>query len=479
MAAQAPVPILRALDESPLTFRYWNTAAVVLVGTALEFFDFYIVGFIISIIAPEWNLTFGETATVLLSGGVGAIVGSFLWGWLGHRWGRRTPLILGILTFSLASGAIALAPEGAVWYLAVMRFIVGAGVGGMVTIVLSTMVELTPTRYRTLLASFATVGLIPIGTALAALLSASLGPIIGWRGLAAIGAIPVLLAIWAAVAIPESPRWLISQGRVEEARRVVAWFLKRPEQSMSLDISSDRQSPEATRSAESVNYVSLYRYRKSFWFTVLAWLGVTTAQYGITLWGPTMLRLLLDVTPGEAATFFIYIALGGFGGRILFAFLGHWVGRRVAGLLTGLGGAGLLFVIAIMTQGTIGSVSLLVMTFVLMYVFVDGGFANLAPASSEVFPTRLRSHGTGLAEVVNGFGKILGPIGLAVIAGTSNIVQPEATKGAIPPGMVFLAGAMLLTALGFLLIPETRGKTLEAVEEELEDQRKTAPFTSS
>ncbi|HZC84948.1 MAG TPA: hypothetical protein VE194_10985, partial [Rubrobacter sp.] len=60
-----------------------------------------------------------------------------------------------------------------------------------------------------------------------------------------------------------------------------------------------------------------------------------------------------------------------------------------------------------------------------------------------------------------------------------NIVQPEATKGAIPPGMVFLAAAMLLTALGFLLIPETRGKTLEAVEEELEDQRKTAPFTSS
>src|ERR671938_308624 len=127
MAAEGPTPILRAIDESPITFRYWNLAAVILIGTALEFFDFFIIGFIISIVAPEWNLTFGATATVLYAGGVGAIVGSFLWGWLGHRFGRRTPLIFGILTFSLASGAIALAPEGAVWYLAVMRFIVGAG----------------------------------------------------------------------------------------------------------------------------------------------------------------------------------------------------------------------------------------------------------------------------------------------------------------------------------------------------------------
>jgi hypothetical protein len=72
----------------------------------------------------------------------------------------------------------------------------------------------------------------------------------------------------------------------------------------------------------------------------------------------------------------------------------------------------------------------------------------------------LRAHASGLAEVANGFGKILGPLGLAVIAGTSNIVNLEATREAITPALYFLAAFSLLTALAFMLIPETRRKTL-------------------
>jgi putative MFS transporter len=115
-----------------------------------------------------------------------------------------------------------------------------------------------------------------------------------------------------------------------------------------------------------------------------------------------------------------------------------------------------------------------VVAFVVGYFFIDGGFANLAPSTPEVFPTHLRSHSSGLAETVNGFGKILGPLGLAVIAGTSNIVNPEATREAITPALYFLAAFSLMTAFAFLLIPETRKKTLEEVEEELEAQRQPA-----
>ncbi len=74
----------------------------------------------------------------------------------------------------------------------------------------------------------------------------------------------------------------------------------------------------------------------------------------------------------------------------------------------------------------------------------------------------MRAHASGLAEVANGFGKILGPLGLAVIAGTSNIVNLEATREAITPALYFLAAFSLLTALAFMLIPETRRKTLQA-----------------
>ena len=478
MAAEARVPILRAIDESPMTSRYWSFAVLVLVATAFEFFDFFIIGFIISIIAPEWELTFGATATVLYAGGVGAIVGSFVGGWWGHRSGRRIPFIAGIVITTVSSGAIALSPVGAVWYLALLRFMVGAGLGIMVTIALTAMVELTPTKHRTWLAGFATVGLIPLGTLLAASLSAWLGPIIGWRGLAAIGAIPIVLVIWAWAVVPESPRWLINRGRAEEARGVVAWLTKRPEESMSLDVSSDGQAPDTAQAPESSNYAALYRYPKSFWFTVLAWLGATTAIYGVTLWGPTIFTLVLGVTPGQAATFFIWVTLGGFLGRITFAALGHWIGRRPAGILMGIGGAACLVVATLTQQATFGIVSLFVVAFVVGYFFIDGGFANLAPSTPEVFPTHLRAHSAGLAETVNGFGKILGPLALAVIAGTSNIVNPDATKEAITPALYFLAAFSLMTAFAFLLIPETRRKTLEEVEEELEVQRQPAPTES-
>jgi len=476
MAAEASTPILGAIDESPITSRYWNVAALILIATAVEFFDFFIIGFIASIVGPEWNLTFGSVATIFYAAGVGAIAGSFLGGRLGYHFGRRVPFIAGLLVSTLSAGAIALAPVGAVWYVCLMRFLVGAGLGIMVTMALTTIVELTPTRHRTLLAGFLTTGMVPLAILLAASLSATLAPVIGWRGLAAISGIPALVAVWAALVLPESPRWLISRGQAEEARRVVAWLLKRPEESISLDVASDRQAPETLQPSEPANYTALYQYPKSFWFTILAWLGATTAVYGVILWGPTIFHLVLDITPAQAAIYFIYVTLGGFAGRILFAFLGNWIGRRAAGLLMGFGGAVFLVVAAFTGSVFIGGVSLLVIAFVLAEIFLDGGFVNLAPTASEVFPTRLRSYGSGLAQVINGVGKILGPLGLAVVAGTSNVVAPEATREAITPGLIFLAAFSVLTALGFLLFPETRGKTLEAVEEEIEAQRRSVPY---
>ena len=70
----------------------------------------------------------------------------------------------------------------------------------------------------------------------------------------------------------------------------------------------------------------------------------------------------------------------------------------------------------------------------------------------------------GLAQASNAWGKICGPLGLALVAGASNVVNPEATIAAITPGYLYLALGGVLTAIGFALLPETRGKTLEAVE---------------
>ena len=74
--------------------------------------------------------------------------------------------------------------------------------------------------------------------------------------------------------------------------------------------------------------------------------------------------------------------------------------------------------------------------------FVDGGFANLAPYTPEIFPTSLRTHGMGLAWAVSGLGRIIGPLVIALVAGTGDLVDPEATLDALAPSFLFLAAVI-------------------------------------
>jgi putative MFS transporter len=454
--------MLDAIDDARLTPRYWSMATAVALGAMLEFFDFFLIGFVVSIVARPWHLTFGQGAVILLSAGIGAIAGSFLWGWLGDHYGRKPALIAGILTFSLGTGVMILTPPGAWVFLSAFRFVVGAGVGGLATVANPLVVEFTPTRLRTSLSGFIASGLVPLGTLLAAALAAAVAPSVGWRGLFAIGLAPALLAIWVAVSVPESPRWLLSRGRAAEARRAVAWMLNVPEGSLPL-------AAPSTPSPERAGYAQLYRYRRSFWITVLAWFGATTAVYGINLWGPTILTLLLKTPPSRAAFLFVFVSLGGFVGRILFSLvLPQRIGRRACGWLMGLGAAVLLAVAGLAHSVFVGGVSFFWLALIASLVFADGGFANLAPYSPEIFPAHLRAHGMGLAEVANGVGKIFGPMGLAIIAGSGNLVAPQATLDAILPGFLFLSAASLLVMVSFLAIPvESRGRTLEGIEADL------------
>ena len=84
-AARSPLkapgtPLLQALDEAPLTRRFWVLAGAVMVGAVLDLFDFFLIAFVVPILADEWDLTFGQAAAMLLSAGVGAIAGSIVWG---------------------------------------------------------------------------------------------------------------------------------------------------------------------------------------------------------------------------------------------------------------------------------------------------------------------------------------------------------------------------------------------------------------
>src|SRR5580704_18349868 len=221
MAEQTSEALLALFDTAPLNRRYWTSFAVMSGVLVLDFFDFFLIAFVMSVIGTEWHLTYGQGALILYGAGVGAIVGSLVSGSLGDMFGRKAQTVIGTLICGVCAGCIGLLPTGAWIALAVLRFLVGFGLAAGVTPALTIVVEQTPTRFRTGLTSFFIV-FASAGTLLASFTSAILLNAFGWRGVAMTGfiAIVVGLLVWAFV--PESARWLTARGRFAEARDEVA-----------------------------------------------------------------------------------------------------------------------------------------------------------------------------------------------------------------------------------------------------------------
>lgn len=456
--------MLQALDDAPITRRYVILSLVTMFGAVLDLFDFFLIAFIVPVIDDEWHLTFGQATAVLLSAGVGAIAGALVWGRLGDRYGRRKPLIAGILTFSVATGLLALAPDDGWWYLALGRIVVGAGVAGVAVIAVPMTLEFTPTRMRTTMVGFVTTATVPIGILMAAALSATLADPLGWRPLFAIGIAPAVLALFVKWYVPESPRWLIDQGRPEEARRSIAYLLMVPEESLSLDVPPRRREPE-------IGLRQVLRHRNSVLVTSTAWFGASVAVSGLILWGPTFLKEILEIDSDEAALLFVWVTLGSFGGRLFFSFAPARLGRRMCGLVTGLGAAPLLFLAGASGESEVVGVSLFLVALVLASFFVDGGFANLAPLTPELFPTSMRTQGLGLSWAFSGLGRIMGPLVIGTIAAEGNDpIEPQAALDAMLPAFTFLAVASLAAGLVFLLMKvEPHGRDLESLSDELRE----------
>ena len=117
----------------------------------------------------------------------------------------------------------------------------------------------------------------------------------------------------------------------------------------------------------------------------------------------------------------------------------------------------------------LGGVSVFYLMMIAADFFTDGGFAIVGPYAAEVWPTNLRTSGMGAAYGLGGVGKIVGPVGLALIAGSTQIVSPEATIAGLTPGFIFLACFAALAGFVYLFFGiETRGKSIEELDAELQ-----------
>jgi putative MFS transporter len=404
----------------------------------------------LAVLGPQWDLTYGQSAVILYSGGFGAIFGAVIWGSLSDAWGRKKQLVLGTLICGIGAGAIGLVPAGAWGVLAALRFVVGFGLTAAVTPCLTLVVEITPTRIRTAVTSFYIV-FATAGALLASATAATLLAALGWRGLAMLGAVTIPVGILIALFVPESVRWLAAKGRFAEARAQVARQLSLPLEQVPLPGIAPLTQP-------SGSLAELYQNPKRFWETVIIWGGASTAAYGVYLWGPTIVSLLLHITVAQAAGYFVFVAAGGIVGKIVVSIVSPIIGRRRCGQIWGLFGALGLAGAAYFNHTFVGGIPLLVVFMCCSTFGIDGSFSNLAPYTVEVFGVRLGARSSGLGQAANGVGKILGPLSLALIAGTGNLVSPHATANAVLPAFMFLGLAMLMVSLSFTILGvETHG----------------------
>jgi putative MFS transporter len=445
-------------QQKKLTANQWKIAGAATLGDMLDFFDFYLIGFVLAFVVKNWHLTYGQSGAILLASGVSAPFGSLLYGWLADKVGRRTALVASVLNVSLATGAMAFTPEGGWIFLVICRFFVGFGVTGLYSVDITLMQEFSPAHKRGWFTGVTTT-MLPAGSLLAGLLGAFAAQYIGWRGMVATGLVPALLCLYIRAFVPESPHWLLRQGRVEEARKSLAWALQMDPARIPL--------PAVLPAIERTRWLDIFKHPRSIIVGCLT--GLTqTGGVGLALWQVTLFVMVLHITPAEASKLVIWISISAILGRFFCSWISDAWGRRRSGIFACLIAAAFMSAAGYLHDYMIGSTSVFFLLIVAQNFFGSGNYSIVGPYMGEMWPSRLRGSGMGFVYGVGNLGKFIGPAGLALIAGSSNFVKPEATLDMLVPAFNYFAFWYVVGALAFWLMGmETRGRTIDEIDAEM------------
>src|SRR6266481_1805112 len=188
-----------------------NTFVACFLGWSLDAFDFFLLTFVIVPMARDFgtsiaNLSYAITITLAMRP-----VGAFVFGLLGDRFGRRIPLMIDIIFYSLMELLTAFSPNYT--WLLIFRALYGIGMGGEWGLGASLAMETLPTAARGLFSGILQQGYM-FGYLFAALIYGVVFPLLGWRALFVVGALPALLVIYIRARVPESPVWLRQRSTV-------------------------------------------------------------------------------------------------------------------------------------------------------------------------------------------------------------------------------------------------------------------------
>lgn len=449
---------LNAMDSAPLSMTHWGLLLVLGVALVVDVMKPATLGFVVPGMRAEYGLTTVQAAWLPTLALTGTTIGSFAWGSLADRIGRRATILLASLLF-IGTSICGFMPSFA-WNL-FMCFVMGVSAGGMLPIVYALMAESIPAGKRgwlvVLHAGIGTVGGYLAASGLAALLE----PEFTWRILWFAGLPTGLLLIALNRWIPESPRFLLEHGRVREAEAVMARYGVVAERDPGEDLQFEPVTGvDISRALQGSRLLQLFRspYLGQTLTIVSYGLAWGLVNWGFLTFVPTILQDR-GLDSGGASWALFESALLALPGTLLVAWLyGRWSSKKSM-VLFALVTSAALFGFAVLDPGSGGEAGpwLLPLT-VLLLVGSGGVVSMLSPYTAEVYPTRLRGTGSGLAAGSSKLGGILGPPALAGLATISTGFGLAAPVLALP-----LLGAAALFAVHGV---ETRGRSLEEIETE-------------
>jgi len=420
-------------------------------ATFFDAFDVLAIAYVLPSLIGIWKLAPRAIGVLISSSFVGQIVGALFFGWLAERIGRLRCAKITIALYSLMSLLCALSWN--IPSLLLFRTIQGIGLGGEVPVAAAYINEISRAKGRGRF--FLLYQLIfPIGLVGASLLGFWLVPLFGWRTMFLIGGLPAILVLvlFAANILPESPRWLVSKGRFEEAELIVGQMESAARSNGAVTSSTPEPLPIAPAPLRETSRLELfqgiYRFR-----TIIVWfIWITTyfVTYGVNTWLPTIFRTYYKYSVADALRYGVIINLAGLAGAFCCAMLVDHLGRRPWFILAYALGAAPL--IAIWIRGASNPREVIVLV-AISFTFISGNSMLVYLYTTEIYPTRLRSLGTGAASAWLRVASAAGPaiVGFALAGyGVSGVF--------LLFGMISLAGA----AISFGTV-ETRERALEEI----------------
>lgn len=409
-------------------------------GWAADAMEVLLISFALPAIGEEWGLSNAQKGLLGTAIFLGMLAGAWVWGRLSDLAGRKIGFVSTVAIDSLFGLASAFAPTFG--WLVALRALTGFGVGGTLPVDYSIFAEYLPAnkrgRYLVLLEAFWALGAI-----LAAGLAWLIVPRLGWRWLLAVSALPGLIIFFIRRYVPESPRYLLVNGKSEQAAAV----LRQVARENGRDLAEFTLAPLSPAPKTRIADLLRPQLRRTSLLLWVIWFGISLGYYGVFTWLPGFFRSAgMTLLPVYQNAF--VLALAQLPGYFSAAWLVERWGRRrtLAFYLVASGLFTYLF-------AAVTSLNWIVAMGVWMSFFTLGAWGALYAYTPEAYPTNLRGTGMGAAS---GFTRIAGAIapslGAALLGG-----------GLALPLTVFAVSYVLAGGAALLLPRETRQKPLADV----------------